>query len=186
MNRAEIKALAKQQIKGNIGILLVISIITGIITSTGIGAILLPGLSLSLCAIYLGLTNGEKPSIGAMFCRMSSLGKGWWLNILTVFFVSLWSMLFYIPGIVKSIAYSMAPYILADNPNLTARQALTISKQITKGHKWELFVLQLSFIGWHFVGMLTFGLAYIWIIPYMSTTTAHFYNYLKSQDYVGA
>ena len=121
-----------------------------------------------------------------MFCRMSSLGKGWWLNILTVFFVSLWSLLFYIPGIVKSIAYSMAPYILADNPNLTARQALTISKQITKGHKWELFVLQLSFIGWHFVGMLTFGLAYIWIIPYMSTTTAHFYNYLKSQDYVGA
>lgn len=66
MNRAEIKALAKQQIKGNIGILLVISIITGIITGTGIGAILLPGLSLSLCAIYLGLTNGEKPSIGAM------------------------------------------------------------------------------------------------------------------------
>ena len=179
MTRGELKAAAKQQIKGNIGILFVISLLTGLITGTGIGAILIPALSVSLCAIYLKLAGGESVSVGDMFCRFSTLGKGWWLTILIAFFTSLWSCLFVIPGIVKSYAYSMAYYVLADNPELTARQALKISKQIMKGHKFELFILQLSFFWWHLLGGITFGLAYIYIMPYMSATVANFYNSIK-------
>lgn len=182
MRRAELKAAAKEQIKGNIGMLLVIALITGLITCTVIGSILVPGLTLSLIAIYLNLTNGQKASVGDMFCRMGALGKGWWLSILTCFFTSLWSMLFVIPGIVKSFAYSMAPYVLAENPTMTAREALRVSKEITKGHKFEIFVLQLSFFWWHLLGMITFGLAYIYVVPYINATMANFYNSIKSAE----
>lgn len=184
MTRAQLKAAAKEQIKGNIGILFVIALITGLITGTGIGSILIPGLTLSLIAIYLNLANGQKASVGDMFCRMGALGKGWWLNIITSFFISLWSALFVIPGIVKSFAYSMAPYVLAENPTMTAREALRVSKQITQGHKFEIFILQLSFFGWHLLGMITFGLAYIYIIPYMNATMANFYNSIKGAEVV--
>ena len=180
LDRRYLKEKAKKQIKGNIGILFVIALLTGIIASTGLGAILVPGLSLSLCMIYLNMAKGEKVSVGDMFNGIKYLGKAWWLNIITVFFISLWTCLFYIPGIVKSFAYSMAPYILADNPNLTARQALRESKKITQGHKLDLFVLQLSFLGWHLLGAVTFGIAYIWIIPYINATTVNFYNSIKS------
>jgi uncharacterized membrane protein len=179
MTRAEMKAAAKAQIKGNVGIMFVITLLTGLISGTGIGSLLVPGISLSLCMIYLNMTKGQKANVGDMFSGIRYLGKAWWLNILIAFFTTLWTYLFVIPGIVKSFSYSMATYVLADNPNLTARQALNESKRIMKGHKWELFVLQLSFIGWHILGGLTFGLAYIYIIPYMSATTANFYNSIK-------
>lgn len=182
MTRTQLKAAAKEQIKGNIGMLLVITVITALITATVIGSILVPGLTLSLIAIYLNLTNGQKASVGDMFCRMGALGKGWWLSILTCFFTSLWSMLFVIPGIVKSFAYSMAPYVLAENPTMTAREALRVSKEITKGHKFEIVVLQLSFFWWHLLGVITFGLAYIYVVPYINATMANFYNSIKSAE----
>lgn len=184
MTRAELKALAKQQIKGSIGTMFVIALLTTIITGTGLGSILTPGLSLSLCMIYLNMTKGQKASVGDMFEGVRHLGKAWWLNILIAFFTTLWSFLFVIPGIVKSLAYSMAGYVLADNPGLTARQALNESKRITMGHKGELFVLQLSFIGWHLLGAITFGIAYIYITPYMNATMANFYNAIKNPNAV--
>ena len=180
MTRAEMKAAAKQQIKGNIGILFVIALLVSLITGTGIGAILAPAFSLALCMIYLNLTRGQKASVGDMFSGIQYLGKAWWLNILIAFFTMLWSWLFVIPGIIKGLSYSMATYILADNPELTAREALNESKRIMHGHKMDLFVLQLSFIGWHLLGALTFGLAYIYVVPYMSATTANFYNAIKN------
>ena len=121
MKRSELKAAAKQSIKGNIGLLFIIALLTTLITGTIIGSLLIPGLTLSLCAIYLMMAKGEKPRVSDMFCRMSGWGKSFWLSIITAFFLSLWSCLGGIPGIVKSYAYSMAPFVLADNPNMTAR-----------------------------------------------------------------
>lgn len=80
----------------------------------------------------------------------------------------------------------MAGYVLAENPNLTARQALNISKQITKGHKAELFVLGLSFIGWGLLCVITFGIAYIYVMPYMNATITNFYNSIKGNVAVEA
>lgn len=180
MTRQEMKAAAKQQIKGNVGILFVIALLTSLITATVLGAILTPGLSLSLTMIYLGMTQGKKAAVGDMFEGVRHLGKAWWLNILMAFFVSLWSMLLVIPGLVKSYSYAMAPYILAENPELKAREALNESKRIMKGHKWDLFVLQLSFIGWELLGAITFGIAYIYVVPYMNAAVANFYNSVKA------
>lgn len=76
-------------------------------------------------------------------------------------------------------AYSMAPYILAENPEMSAKEALEKSKQITQGHKSELFVLQLSFLGWILLSAVTLGIASIYVVPYMSATVANFYNSIK-------
>ena len=101
------------------------------------------------------------------------------LYIITNFFTFLWSLLFVIPGIVKIYSYSMAPFILADNPDFTAREALSKSKKIMNGHKFELFVLQLSFFWWYILDWITLGIASIYVIPYVNATTTNFYNKIK-------
>lgn len=187
MDRKQIKAAAKAQIKGNIGMLFLIALLIALVSSIPVvGMILAPGFSISMIIIYINLTYGKKPEVADTFSGVKVLGKAWWLSILTAFFVSLWSMLFYIPGIVKAFAYSMAPYVLAENPNMTARQALNESKTITQGHKGELFVLGLSFIGWGIVVAFTFGIAAIWVLPYMQATYANAYNAIKAPAVVSS
>lgn len=97
------------------------------------------------------------------------------INILTF----LWTLLLIVPGIIKSLAYSQAFYILADNPEISVDNAIKQSIEMMKGHKMDLFILNLSFIGWHILGLLTLGIAYIYIYPYYNTTCAVFYENLK-------
>ncbi|MBP3451742.1 MAG: DUF975 family protein [Agathobacter sp.] len=189
MNRAELKAAAKEQIKGNIGMLFLCGlIIAGISFACAIFPIAMilvtPPLSVGLCMVYLGLTEGKKAEVGTMFKGFQVFGKSIWLTILVAVFTFLWTLLFYIPGIIKTYSYSMAFYVLADNPEMTAREALRESKEIMKGHKWELFVLELSFILWMILGLFTLGFAYIYVIPYMSATVANFYQKIKRQPQV--
>ena len=93
-----------------------------------------------------------------------------------VLFSFLWSLLFFIPGIIKGFSYAMAPYILADCPNVKAKDALKLSMRIMKGHKWELFVFELSFLGWGILSALTFGILEIFYVgPYMQSSYATYY-----------
>lgn len=94
-------------------------------------------------------------------------------------FTSLWSLLFVVPGIIKACSYSQALYIIAEDPEIGALEAINRSKAMMDGHKMEYFVLGLSFIGWNLLACLTFGILYIWLIPYMQTTMANFYNSIK-------
>ncbi len=99
-----------------------------------------------------------------------------------ILFVFLWSLLFWIPGIIKSFSYAMAPYILADCPNVKAKDALKLSMRIMKGHKWEFFVLELSFIGWAILGGLTMGILNIFYVdPYMNSSLATYYLEVREQ-----
>ena len=193
MNRAELKAAAKAQIKGKIGILFVcylvifgVNIVAGLVPVIGsiAGAIITPAISLGVCCIFLGLTEGKDVQIGTIFSRFSCVGKGLWLSILIAVFTALWSLLFWIPGIIKGLSYSMAYYVLAENPEMTARQALNESKAIMEGHKMELFILQLSFILWDILVALTFGIASVYVLPYQSAATANFYQKIKRQPQV--
>lgn len=189
MNRAELKAAAKQQIQGNIGVLFVIMLIigavgaiAGMIPVIGVVAaalVVAPAFSIALVIIYLKLTQGVKPEISELFQHFDKFWASFKVNFFTGLFTSLWSMLFVIPGIVKAMAYSMSMYILAENPQMPALEAINKSKQMMEGHKMDFFVLQLSFIGWHLLGGITFGIAYIWILPYISATVANFYNSIK-------
>ena len=153
MTRAELKSAAKEQIRGKIGILFVMTLIIFAISCACafipiIGAlisfIIAPAFSLSLCIIYLKLTKNEDIAVGNLFDGFNRTGRALWLYILSGVFTFLWSC-----------------------------------QEIMNGHKFDLFILGLSFIGWYFLVGITFGIASIYVLPYMSATTANFYNSIK-------
>lgn len=101
-------------------------------------------------------------------------------------FVGLWSLLFVIPGVIKSYEYRMVPYLLAEHPEMGSSEVLARSKEMMAGNKWETFVLDLSFIGWALLGAITMGIVYIfWTSPYINTTEAALYHRLSGQDSYG-
>lgn len=193
MDRAYLKSLAKEQIKGNIGILLLIVVVyyaillgAGCVPVVGSVALMLlsPALGVGLYGIMLNLADGKKPELRDLFAYIEKFWPAFKVAFLSGLYVWLWSLLLLIPGIIKGYAYSQVYYILAENPDLGAREALRMSEEMMKGHKMELFVLELSFIGWHLLGLVTFGLAYIWVVPYYCATHTNFYNSIKSAPVV--
>ncbi len=192
MNRAELKAAAKEQIKGKIGILFAITLIIGLISGAASWALsLIPGGSLialivitpaftiSLIRVYLNVVKGEYPKVGDAFSGFDDFWSAFKVTFLVGLFTFLWSLLFIIPGIIKSLSYSMSFFILAENKGKPALECINESKAMTEGHKAELFVLGLSFFGWALLCGITFGIAYIWVAPYMQATYANAYNSLK-------
>ena len=106
------------------------------------------------------------------------LGGSLWMGL----FVFLWGLLLVIPGIIKCISYAMTPYILADCPNVKAKDALKLSMRMMKGHKWEYFVLGLSFIGWVLLSVLTMGiLLAFYTDPYMHSSFATYYLEIRDE-----
>lgn len=102
--------------------------------------------------------------------------------ILRDLFLYLWSLLFVIPGVIKRYSYRMVPYILADDPTISAVDAITRSREMMDGHKWNTFVLDLSFIGWDLLSVLTLGLLGVFYVnPYQFSTGAELYRVLKQQ-----
>lgn len=97
----------------------------------------------------------------------------------------LWFLLFLFPGIVKAYAYSMVPYILADNPNIGALRAIELSKRMTRGHKFDMFVLDLSFLGWYLLGAILFGVGILFVYPYDNATKAELYLVLRQNAIQG-
>ena len=105
------------------------------------------------------------------------------VSILLVYlYTLLWTLLFIVPGIIKGLAYSLTPFIVKDNPQLSPNQAINLSMKMMKGHKFDLFYLYLSFIGWILLAILTLGIGLLWVIPYMQTSMAAFYLDVKN-DY---
>ena len=104
-------------------------------------------------------------------------------TILAVFlpklYVALWSLLLLIPGIIKSYEYYFVSWIVAEHPGISPKEAMRMSSQITKGRKWELFVLDLSFIGWLVVGAMCCGIGTIFVMPYVDATFTQVYSRLK-------
>ncbi len=124
--------------------------------------------------------RGEKPSVGELFAGFRIYKPALLTMLLTQVYTFLWSLLFLIPGIVKGYAYSMVPYIIYENPNLSADEAITLSCRLTDGSKGELFVLDLSWIGWVLLSTVTAGIVGIlYVNPYMALTHAGVYEELK-------
>ncbi len=96
-------------------------------------------------------------------------------------FTFLWALLLIIPGIIKAFSYALTPYILLDEPELTARQAIARSCEIMQGRRWKLFCLYLSFIGWGILSVLTFGIGFLWLLPYMNASFAAFYEDARAE-----
>lgn len=139
---------------------------------------------LGLLNVYLKLARGENAGAEDLFRYFRGKSQ-MWLAFKSVFLVGLytllWSLLLVIPGIVKSFSYSMTYFILLEKPHYTVHQAIDESKRIMQGHKMDLFLLMLSFIGWFLLCAVTFGIAYFWVTPYVTVAMAHFYAKIKEE-----
>lgn len=132
---------------------------------------------------YFIKNHDENPELGEIFKGF----KGNYLNVVKIMFLMdlktlLWLLLFIIPGFVKAYEYSMIPYLLAENPNLSASEAFSLSKQMTTGQKMDLFVLDLSFLGWIILGLICCGIGILFVLPYPEATRAEVY--LNLRDFV--
>lgn len=130
----------------------------------------------------IDLINGEQPKVNTLWSYTP-----YWKNMIVVrilreLIVFLFTLLFIIPGIIASYSYAMVPYIMAENPEMNARDALARSKQIMEGNRWRLFCLQFSFIGWNILSSLTLGIGYLWLTPYTSAAEAAFYNDITAEE----
>lgn len=122
----------------------------------------------------------------ALLNNMSSITfKGYFRSLAAMFLMSLvvglLTLLLIIPGVIASMAFYLTPYILKDNPELSILDTLRLSRKMMHGHKMQLFCLQLSFIGWGLLNLLTLGIGTLWLLPYMTTTMAAFYQDLRLQ-----
>ena len=190
MTRQEIKAKAREQLGGNIFstnwvmallALLIVSLLNSIIP--GIAAIVLSGpLAVGAALLFTALARGEgEVRLEKLFDPFTTDFLGTFLlGIFMTLFTALWALLFIIPGIVKGFAYAMAPYIKADHPEMDALTCIKESQNMMKGHKMELFVLVLSFIGWMIVGVLACGIGTLFVAPYMASAKANFYESIKN------
>lgn len=143
-----------------------------------------------LCPLIVGYMNAlnallvrsDNSCVGnTVSIAFGRYGRNVWGMFLMVVFTALWSLLLVIPGIVKSFSYAMTPYILNDYPELSANQAIDLSQKMMKGHRMDFFCLQLSFIGWIFLAVITLGIGYFWLQPYMYTANAAFYRDVRNQ-----
>ena len=164
---------------------LIMSLITGtgaalaFIFIGGIVTLIITGpLTAGMCILTLHIVRASNVKIEMLFDGFKIFGKAFLLYILNGIFTFLWSLLFIIPGIIKTYSYSMSYYILLDNPELTANEARLRSIEMMKGNKWRLFCLHFSYIGWILLCGLTFGILTFWIQPYMQTAQAEFYQSL--------
>ena len=149
--------------------------IVGLLFSIFIGNVIVVGKSR-----YFIKNHDVNPELGEIFSGF----KGNYLNVVKIMFlmnlkILLWLFLFIVPGFIKAYEYSMIPYLLAENPNITTDEAFSLSKQMTTGQKMDLFVLDLSFLGWIILGLICCGIGILFVLPYPEATNAEVYLNLK-------
>lgn len=116
-----------------------------------------------------------------LFSQFERFGTGFAQKFLRTLFTVLWSLLFIIPGIVKGLSYAMTPFILEEHPEMTASEAIKASMKLMDGHKMDLFILGLTFIGWEILACLTMGIGFLFLNPYMNAAYAAFYRNISGQ-----
>lgn len=183
MDRGALKARAREVLSGNWGVALVVFVLNGILTAVastilpGLGGIAISGpMEAGVDSIYMTLQREEEPSVEQLFSGFENFLNTFLAGVLRNVFVWLWTLLLIVPGIVASLGYSQVFYILNDQPELEAMEALRASKELMDGHKLEYFLLQLSFLPWML--LCVFILPMFYVVPYISATNAAYYDYL--------
>lgn len=219
MSYSEIRARARENLRGNWGISVATAFVAvifgGLIAGSGINlnidedllqhfprtamvlmSFVLSSVStLSLLHLILGGVvqlgyakfllsqhDGQEFEVRDLFSQFSRFSVGFLQYFLRQLFVILWTLLLIIPGIIKSYSYAMTPFILNDHPQLSAKEAIRRSMEMMDGHKGELFILGLTFIGWDLLCVLTLGIGFFWLNPYKNAAYAAFYRQLQSEN----
>ena len=188
MNFSELKDNALATLQGWWGQAVVITLIYAIIAGGAASLVLilcllvtLP-LEYSFSVIFLEKVRGKEVQIGNLFDGFNDFGRIFLTLLLRNVYIFLWSLLLIIPGIIKSISYSQTTFILKDHPELSYNGAIDRSMEMMVGHKMDYFLLCLSFIGWILLAILTMGIGNLWLLPYIRTTLANFYEELKGSE----
>lgn len=137
---------------------------------------------LGYAKFLLAQHDGKEYQVKDLFSQFDRFGVGFLQSFLRELYIILWSLLFIIPGIIKQFSYAMTPYILADHPELTAKQAIEASKTMMDGYKGDLFVLGLTFLGWDILNVFTLGIGSFWLNPYKEAAYAAFYRQLLAEQ----
>jgi uncharacterized membrane protein len=182
---SELRALARTQLKGSwlpaVGITLLFCVLVNVAAGIALLPLLIIGgpLSLGFYGYFLRKARGEEAAIENLFDGFNDFVRSLVLFLLQFVFITLWSMLLIVPGVIKTMSYSMAFFILRDNPGMSGMDAITASRKMMNGHKVKLFCLCLSFIGWCLICVLTAGIGYFWLMPYIQLSMANFYEDIK-------
>ena len=142
-------------------------------------------LSFSLIMLFLGFQRGaETLKVKGLFkaFKRPYYGKSIGLYLLTAIFTALWTLLLIIPGIIKSLSYALAPYILADNPEISANEALNQRVKMMKVYTMRLFLMWLGYTGFALLSILALGIPLLWLYPYYQVVLAKFYEEVKAAD----
>jgi len=191
MNSRELRSKAWNQLKGRYWMVFVVVLIYFAISGASypliVGLVVVGPLTVGLSYYLINIV--ETDSKGDQFELLiegfkKSLATSIIANLLVMIFTFLWFLLFIIPGIIKSLAYSMTPYIIADNPDIEPMDAIDKSREMMHGNKMRLFFLYFSFIGWFLLSALTLGVGFIFLMPYIQTTVANFYVDLRGSKKV--
>ena len=187
------RARAREQLGGNIFspnwlMGLVVLLVAGLIVSAASSFVVIVGLMaegflyFGISHIFLSLVRGKKKTIdiGDMFIGGNKMGDLILLGLIKNVFLFLWFLLFFIPGVIKYYSYAMAYYIKYDHPEYDWKTCITESCKMMDGHKWRLFCLDFSFIGWIIVGAMCCGIGTLWVKPYQEAARANFYDDLKA------
>ena len=137
-------------------------------------------IQLGYADILLKQHTGEEYTVSHLFSQFHRFGQGFAQAFLRELYTALWTLLLIIPGIVAHYKYAMTPYIMADHPELTAGEAIDLSKELMDGHKGELFILHLTFIGWDLLAALTLNVGHLVLNPYKCAAEAAFYRKLTA------
>ena len=201
MNTAELKANAKEQLRGKwavaIATVLVANILIdsdvmykvsekfgliGLSISCSLISLFLGGvISVGLCKFLLDMTTKrEEPRFETLFSQFNIYLKTLGLNILITLSVCIGTILFIVPGIIVGLMFSQSYYILSEDPSKSITQCIKESVDMMNSHKWDLFYLELTFIGWWLLTAITVGIAGLWVAPYVKVTETNFYLSIKN------
>lgn len=149
----------------------------------GLAAFLLGGvLQLGYARFLLNQHDGKNAQFGDLFSQFDRFGAGFVQFFLITLYTALWSLLFIIPGIIAALSYAMTPFIMAENPDLSPSEAIAASKELMDGHKMDLFILDLTFIGWTILAGITGNLGHILLNPYVNAAYAAFYRQILAEQ----
>lgn len=196
--RSELKQNAKDRLKNNwglaIGIIIVCTLISSIpnllveIDSESFAiSIIIPIITLVItgpltigqCKFFINLANRSNPKFSDLWYGFNNMLRAIGVTLLVGVIVFIGSILFIIPGIILAFMYSQVYYIMAENPEMSIMNCLKESSRIMKGHKMDLFILELSFLGWGILMVITLGIAGLYVLPYYNATLTNFYLDIK-------
>lgn len=183
-------AQARESLKGKWGLAIGTTIVYSLFFSliqlipydVSVSILISGAMNIGLAKFALSISRKQDARLSQIFDGFQKFGVGLGAYLLSMIFVFLWTCFLIVPGIIAALSYSLIYYIIADNDSVGPLEAITKSKEMMRGNKWKLFCLGFRFLGWALLCILTLGIGFLWLFPYMMVSYAKFYDDIKTQE----